>query len=127
MTDRLQIDRLLRELYAARERGDLAGVCRIFSDDAKFEIAGASHTSPIAIATSGIEQIRTWMALLIKTFQVNDLEILSMIIEGATAAVHWRAKVRSRITGVSVPTDFVDLVQVRDGHIASYIEFFVPR
>jgi hypothetical protein len=35
MMNRVEIDRLLRELYAARVRGDLEAVCRIFADDVK--------------------------------------------------------------------------------------------
>src|SRR5215470_2573808 len=111
MTDRLEIDRLVRELYAARTRGDLEGVCRTFSNDAKFQIAGASRASPIAITAVGIDEIRSWMALMIKTFQLNEQEVLSTIIEGAKAAVHWRVTIHSRITGASVVTELVDLIQ----------------
>jgi ketosteroid isomerase-like protein len=124
--DRVEIDSLLRELYAARFRGDLDGVCRIFSDDAQFRIAGASHGSPISIAASGIAEIRSWLSLMIKTFQITDPAILSVIIEDTKAAGHWRAKIHSRITGAAVATELVDLVQTRDGRIVSYIEFFVP-
>ena len=127
MTDRLEIDRLVRELYAARMRGDLEGVCRTFSNDAKFQIAGASHASPIAITAVGVDEIRSWLALMIKTFQLDDQTVLSIIIDGAKAAVHWRATIHSRITGATVVTELVDLVQVRDGRISSYIEFFIPR
>jgi len=127
VTDRLQTEGLLRELYDARVRGDLDGVCRTFSNDAKFEIAGASHASPIAITAVGITEIRSWLALMIKTFQINDQVILSVIIDGTKAAAHWRARIHSRITGTTVVTELVDLVQVRDGRIVSYTEFFVPR
>jgi ketosteroid isomerase-like protein len=127
MTYRIEIERLLRELYAARAKGELDGVCRTFSNDAKFRIAGASHSSPVAITAVGMDEIRSWLALLIKTFQLEDQTILSMIIDGEQAAVHWRARVYSRITGTTVSTELVDLLQVRDGRIASYIEFFVPR
>jgi ketosteroid isomerase-like protein len=127
VTDRLVFDRLLRELYGARARGDLDGVCRIFSEDAKFQIAGASHANPVTITAVGINEVRSWLAVLIKAFQLTDETILSMIIDGPQAAVHWRAKIYSRITGATVSTELVDLVQVRDGRIASYTEFFVPR
>jgi hypothetical protein len=78
MTDRLDIDRLLRRLYSARVQGDLDGVCGTFSHDAKFQIAGASHVSPIAITALGLDEIRSWLALIIKTFQINDQTILSL-------------------------------------------------
>jgi ketosteroid isomerase-like protein len=41
--------------------------------------------------------------------------------------VHWRAGVHSRITGTMALTEFVALVDIRDGRIASYLEFFVSR
>ena len=127
MTDRLAIDQLLRELYAARVRGDLDGVCRMFAEDATFRIAGAGHASPIAITAAGIGEIRSWLALMIKSFQLKDEAIVSLIIDRARAAAHWRATVHSRITGAVVPTELVDLVEVRDGRIISYLEFFAPR
>lgn len=127
MMNRLEVEQVLKELYAARLAGDLERLCRTFTDDARLEIAGVSYATPMAIRASGRAEIRTWLALLVKTFQLSDQEVLSMIIEGAAAAVQWRCKVRSRITGASVATELVDVFRVRDGRIASYTEFFVPR
>jgi ketosteroid isomerase-like protein len=127
MSNRLDIERLLRELYAARLGGDLEALCRTFGKDCRLEIAGASYASPMAIKAAGLGEIRTWLALLVKTFQLSDQEILSMIIDGEAAAVHWRATIRSKITGATVLTELVDVIRVRDGRIASYTEFFVPR
>jgi ketosteroid isomerase-like protein len=127
MTDRLEIERLLRALYTARVRGDLDAVCDIFSNDAKFEIAGASHKSPLAVIAVGIDEFRPWLALMIKTFKITDHTILSILMDGPNAAVHWRARIHSRITGTAVLTELVDLIQINNGRIASYTEFFVTR
>src|SRR5438876_11586451 len=102
MTDRLEINCLLRELYAARVRGDLDRVCQTFLPDAKFHIAGTSHERSITIAAVGLDEIRSWLALMIKTFQLTDQTVLSVIIDGTKAAVHWRATVHSRITRTAV-------------------------
>jgi ketosteroid isomerase-like protein len=125
MTDRLETERLLRDLYAARLDSNLDGVCQTFSGDARFRIAGTSHGSPIAINAVGANEIRQWLTLMIKSFQLTDHTIQSMIIDGAEAAVHWRARIHSRITGAAVLTELIDLVKVREGRIASYTEFFV--
>jgi ketosteroid isomerase-like protein len=128
MMDRLEIDRLLRGLYEARARGDLDAVCRSFSDDARFEIAGASHASPIAVTAVGIDEFRPLLTVMIKTFKLSDYAILAMIIDGMKAAVHWRATIHSRITRVGVRTELVDVVEVGSaGRINSYVEFFAPR
>jgi ketosteroid isomerase-like protein len=125
--NRLEIDRLLGELYAARVRGDVEAVCRIFADDAKFQIAGPSHTTRISVSSVGIEELRPLLSVMIKTFKLSEHKILLKIIDGTNAAVHWRAKVHSRITGQRVLTEHVDIVQIRDGRIASYIEFFASQ
>ena len=127
MPDRLEVERLLRELYAARLGGDLEALCRTFAKDARLDIAGTSYATPMAIRAAGLGEIRSWLALLVKTFQLADQEILSMIIDGETAAVHWRARIRSKITGATVLTELIDVVRVREGRIAFYTEFFVPR
>src|SRR5215475_4025209 len=127
MTDRLEIDRLLRELYAARLRGDLDGVCRSFSDDAVFQIAGAGQVSAVSNRAVGIGEIRPLLAVMIKTFKLRDQVIQDILIDGTKAAAHWRAGVHSRITGTMALTEFVALVETRDGRIASYLEFFAPR
>src|SRR5215469_4191723 len=123
MINRLEIDRLLRELYTARVRGDLEAICRIFADDAKFQIAGPSHATQVSISSDGMDQLRPLLAVMIKAFKLSEHTILSMIIDGRKAAVHWRANVRSSITGQRVLTELVDVIEIRDGRIASYIEF----
>jgi ketosteroid isomerase-like protein len=125
MTDRLQIERLLNELYAGRLRADLAAVCGAFTDDATFQITSTSHVSPVVVKTTGAGEFRPLLALLLKTFRLDHLTIRAMIIDGAKAAVHWEAEVHSRITGARVPTQLIDLIEIRDGRIASYIEFSV--
>ena len=127
MTQRAEIERLLKDLYAARASGDLDGLCRAFTDDVRFEISGASPASRMAIAAQGLAETRKWLTLLVKSFQLSELTIIDMMVDGEKAAVHWRVRIRSKITGATVLTDLVDLALVRDGRIASYTEFFVPR
>jgi ketosteroid isomerase-like protein len=124
--DRVAIEQLLQELYAARLAGQLGPLCELFSVDARFRISGSSSGKPIAIAADGIDEIRPWLAMLLKTFKLSHYEVLSRVIDGPAAAVHWRAAIHSRITGAIVATELVDLIEIRGGRIASYRELFVP-
>ena len=85
MTSREDIERTLREAYAARQRGDLDALSRIFA--------------------------------------VLEHQIVSMLIDGSKAAVQWRAKMRSAITGETVETDLCDLIEMEDGRVKSFFEF----
>src|SRR5271156_3867061 len=122
---RTQIDRLLRELYAARFSGDLEGVCRVFAADAKFQMAGAGEAGPAGIKAYGIREFRPLLAFMIKTFKLGALTIRSMEIQEEKATIRWQADVQSRITGATVPTELIDVVEVHDGKIANFNEVFV--
>jgi ketosteroid isomerase-like protein len=37
--------------------------------------------------------------------------------------VHWRVKVRSSVTGETADTQLIDIVEVKDGRIVSFVEF----
>ena len=124
---RNEIDHLIRNLYDSRARGDFEAVCRSFSDDVQFRIASAGQASQVSIATNVVNETRALLRLLIKTFRLSELTVMSLIVEGSQAAAHWRANIHSRITGASVPTELVDLFEVRDGRIVSYQEFFVSK
>lgn len=127
MMDRPEIERLLRSLYAARVGGDLPALCASFTEDAKFQIAGAGNPTPVAVTARGLPQYRPLLAIMIKTFKLNDFELLTLLVEGHRAAVHWRARIYSRITGTTVLTELIDMIETSDGRVSSYIEFFAPQ
>jgi ketosteroid isomerase-like protein len=126
MTDRLQIEKLVRELHTARLEGDLERLCALYDDQARLRIAGSTDGKPIAIAAIGMAEIRPWLSILVKTFRLTQYTLLSLSVDVPRAAAHWRVDIHSKITGVVVPTELVDLIDVRGGRLSSHIEFFVP-
>jgi len=126
MTDRLRFEQLVRALHVARLEGDLERLCALYADEARLRIAGSTDGKPVAIAASGIAEIRPWLSILVKTFRLTQYTILSLSIDVPRAAAHWRVDIHSKITGVVVPTELVDLIEVRGERITSHTEFFVP-
>ena len=126
MTDRPEIEQLVRELHAARLEGNLERLCALYADEARLRISGSTDGKPIAIAAIGIAEIRPWLSILVKTFRLTQYTILSLSVDAPRAAAHWRVDIHSKITGALVPTELVDLIEVHEGKIASYVEFFVP-
>jgi len=127
MSERVDTERLLHDLYAARMSGNLPALCATFTDDAEFQISGANGASPTAVSAVGLPEFRPLLAVMLKTFKLSDQVILATLIDGPRAAVHWRVKILSRLTGATVLTELVDVIEVRNGRIGSYKEFFVPR
>jgi ketosteroid isomerase-like protein len=127
MAERAIAERIIKELHAARVAGDLAAMCRLFSEQGHFRIAGASADKPIAISADDLASFRPWLGMLVRAFRINDYQLLSLVVEWPKATAHWRADIFSKITGVSVPTELVDLIELKDSQIVNYSEFFVPR
>jgi ketosteroid isomerase-like protein len=127
MIDRFAYELLLTELHAARIGGPLDRLCALFAPDVQFRIAGASDGKPISINAQGGEAVRPWLTMLLKTFRVNDYCLLTRVIDGDRATVHWSADIHSKITGSRMRTELVDLVEVCESRIVCYTEFFVPR
>ena len=122
MSMREDIERTLREAYAARQRGDLDALTRVFAPHARFQMAG-SRASPIAASAKGAEQYRALLAGMIKTFEMLDHQIVTMLIDGSKVAVQWRARIRSAITGETVDTEALDLIEMEGNRIKSLLEF----
>lgn len=126
MTNRLEVEKIVQDLHAARVEGRLAALCALFAPEATFRIAGASDGKPIAIAAKGNTEIRAWLAVMLKTFKLNHYRLLLVVIDGNRAAAHWQVDIHSKITGVVVTTELVDLIEVHEGRVTSYREFFAP-
>lgn len=127
MAQRIVAEKLIQQLHAARVGGDLAGMCRVFASNGKYEILGASADKSIAIRAKDLAEFRPWLAMMVKVFRLNNYQLLSLIVEWPKATAHWRADIYSKVTGVTVPTELVDVVELNDEHIVAYTEFFAPR
>ena len=46
MSDRSRVERLVKELHAARIAGDLERLCLVYAPDARLRIAGSSDGKP---------------------------------------------------------------------------------
>ena len=127
MSERIVAERLIQQLHAARVAGDLAGMCRVFADDGRFEILGASADKPIAIRAQSLAEFRPWLSMLVKVFRITNYQLLSLVVESPRAVAHWRADIYSKVTGAAVSTELVDVVKLDADSIVTYTEFFAPR
>lgn len=127
MTERAAAERMVLNLHMARIAGDLAAMCGLFAAEGRFEIAGASADKPIAIRAASLAEFRPWLAMMTKVFRLSDYHLISLIVEGPRVSAHWRVNIFSKVTGVTVLTELVDLLEIDGERIKTYSEFFVPR
>ena len=127
MNERADGERIIASLHAARLRGDLPGLCAHFAENGHFEIVGASADKPISISADGLKAFRPWLAMMVKVFRFSNYSLGLVLVDGSRIAANWRVDIHSKVTGATVRTELIDLVDVRDGRIVTYKEFFVPR
>ena len=123
MTERQVIEDLLEELYAARVRGDLDAVARLFVFNATFQVAGTDDASPMPTFIKGNAGIKSLMQGMIANFEVSDFTIVEMLIDGPSAAVRWQATFHYTKTGRMFLTELADFITVANGQVVSFIEF----
>jgi ketosteroid isomerase-like protein len=58
MTDRAEIERLVRNVYATRVRGDVDEIMRLFDPNVHFELAGEKTASPVPMRVLGAANFR---------------------------------------------------------------------
>jgi ketosteroid isomerase-like protein len=123
MTDRAEIEQLVRNAYAARVRSDVDAILTLFDDNPHFELVGAQAASPVAMRVRGVSDFRARLTDLVRTFRFGSHEIITLVIEGGNVAVRGRAEITSTITDETVSTELADFIVVKDGRIASFVQF----
>jgi ketosteroid isomerase-like protein len=127
VAERIVAQRIIEKLHSARVAGDLAGMCALFADTGRFQILGASADKPIAIQAGDLQGFKPWLAMMVKVFKINNYAVLATVVEWPRATAHWRADIYSKVTGATVRTELVDILEVSEDRILSYTEFFAPR
>jgi len=123
MTDRQAVEDLLEEFYAARVRGDLEAVAKLFAASATFQVAGSDRASPMPMIVKGNFGISSLMQGMIANFELSDFTILEMLIDGGSAAVRWQATIHYTKTGQIFSTELADFLTIANGQVTSLIEF----
>lgn len=123
MTERVAIEALLRDAYAARVQGDLDKVMSYFHPDCRFHLMGAPDLGPACNPHKGCEAVRQHMASLIHTFAFSKFEMLGLVVEGNRAAHHWRADVTFVPTGRTETFEALDMVTFEDGKVLTITQF----
>jgi ketosteroid isomerase-like protein len=122
MTDRTEFEKIIRDAYAARIRGDVDAMLRFFDPGALFEFAGGP-LSPVGARAVGAGALRTCFTEFCNAFKMQSHDILSLLIDGPRAALRARIKITSAITGETVETELVDFVELKEGRIISFTQY----
>ena len=123
MADRNSIEKLIKDAYAARLAKNLDAVMAFFAPEATFQLAGSHAAFPAAVRARGAPDLRATFATLIAGFDILELTLLTSVIEGDKAAMHWRVKLRYNPSGELHETELLDLWTIADGRATSFVQF----
>jgi uncharacterized protein (TIGR02246 family) len=116
MDTRASIEALLDQAYAARQKQDVAAAAACFTEDGCFRANGGPGTASRTEQHNALKEV-------FEAFEVVGFEQHCRLIDPPRAAVHWRGTFRAK-NGQIGETDVLDLIEVRDGRIASLTTFF---
>lgn len=123
MSEHSAIRTLIEKAYAARVEGDLDGLMSYFHPECRFQLMGSVDNEPICHPQEGCAAIREQMAGFIDTFTFSNMETVGLVVDGDSAAYHWRADVTFVPTGNTERLDTVDMLTFADGKLRSLSQF----
>ena len=121
--DRSETEAFIKRVFDARVEGDMDALANVFADDAKFQIAGSPEFSMLAAVAEGHDAVMGLFQTIVDSFELADVAILDLLVDGNKAAIRWRATACHVTTGESYTTELADFVELEGGKIISFIEF----
>jgi ketosteroid isomerase-like protein len=116
--------RLIKEQYAAFQRGDLQSVLDTMTDDIEWITPGPQAFLPLAGNRRGREEVTQFFSILSDTNEYSLFEPLEFIAQGDRVVVLVKAQGTVKATGYSIEAEMVHLFTVRDGKVERFREFY---
>ena len=112
---------LVREFFAARVAGDRARIGALIDDDIDWSISGPVDILPYAGHRRGKQAVLdTVVHLGRKIFEITDVQIDDIVVDGDKAIVRTRLSGVHRPTGRRISYHGAQLLAYRDGMIIRY-------
>jgi ketosteroid isomerase-like protein len=123
VTDKADIENIVRACYTARQRNDADATLAFFHPEASFRIAGSENLKPLSQPLSGIGELRPVMERLVLDWDWSQFPIMTVLVDGDTAVVHSVGLMKHVPSGTSFDTEILDKVTLRDRKIIDLVEF----
>jgi len=115
--------RLAQDAYAAFQRGDIAGLLNLLTDDVSWFIPGPKDIIPFLGLRRGRDQVKQFFSQMADSQEPELFEPRQFIAQGdqvvALGLYRWRVK----STGRKFEGDFAHVFTVRSGQISGFHEY----
>ena len=123
MTDRRELERTVRAFYRARNDNDIDAIMNCVDPRASFRITGSYRLGPLTHMVEGETEIRARFSDLMAAWDLSDMEVESVHVDGDTVLVHRSGPIRFIPKDVFIDTEMLDKLTFEDGRIIEYTEF----
>ncbi len=120
MSDNIQ---LVRKLYEAFNRRDIASIVATLSEDVEWGEPD-NPFNPAGGTRRGHAGFLEWVRIGYEAEEIVSLELRQFLTDERSVAVVGHTVCLARSTGRRYATDFVHLITFRDGRIVKFQEFF---
>jgi ketosteroid isomerase-like protein len=120
--DRDLIEQRVRAILECRVAGDTDGMARYAAPDLVYA-DGTWRSYPFQKTCHGREACLKMLREVNIYYEPLGSEIQRIAIDGDRVALHRRAKIRNRGTGVVVDIDICNFVKFRDGMVVEFSEY----
>ena len=119
--DNLQI---VKEAYAAFQRGDIPAVLNTLSDDVVWFLPGPTDLVPAAGERRGRDEVGQFFSALDESQEVKEFEPQEFVAQGEKVIVLGQYRWRVKSTGREFASDWAHVFTLRDGKVVGFKEYY---
>lgn len=114
---------VVRDAYAAFQRGDIPGLMGLLTDDVDWWTPGSPEQIPYTGRRSGHAAVGEFFGQLAASEEITHFEPREFIAQGDKVAVTGNYKGRTKPSGRDYDLDWLQVFTVREGKIAAFREY----
>ncbi|AHF83757.1 ketosteroid isomerase [Rhizobium leguminosarum bv. trifolii WSM1689] len=124
MTAKHDMKKLVEEIYAVRDRGNVEATLALIGENCTFRMVGNTRLAPFSTESSG-HAFRQAITQLITVWDLSNIRTAGIYVDEDEQMIfaHREGEVRHIPSGVSFHTEFVDKIHFRDGKPVKIVEF----
>jgi ketosteroid isomerase-like protein len=114
---------VVRDAYAAFQRGDIPGLIEMLADDVDWWAPGPPEHIPQAGRVSGRAAVGGFFRRLAESEEITHFEPREFIAQGDKVVVTGNYRGRTRPAGRDYDLDWLHVFTIRDGRVAAFREY----